>query len=240
MNLIRKIFRRMYFLHNIVISMLSIANPYIQWVGHNITKIQALKKAFFYCFVEKVDGDYLEFGVFEGASFISAFLSDFRVNNYKSNRRFLGFDSFEGFKITENIDKHPLFKEGNFKSDYEFTEKRIRKVIKNHAEYKIVKGRFEDVIQNKTALDFGVSKIAVVLIDCDLHTPAKIALDFIKDSLQEGAILLLDDYFAYKGNRKKGVSGAFELFKSANKNFEFRRIFDYGYGGVAFIISRIR
>ena len=86
MNLIRKIFRRMYFLHNIVISMLSIANPYIQWVGHNITKIQALKKAFFYCFVEKVDGDYLEFGVFEGASFISAFLSDFRVNNYRRIR----------------------------------------------------------------------------------------------------------------------------------------------------------
>ena len=78
------------------------------------------------------------------------------------------------------------------------------------------------------------------MIDCDLHTPAKIALDFIKDSLQEGSILLLDDYFAYKGNKKKGVSGAFELFKSANKNFEFRRMFDYGLGGVAFIISRIR
>lgn len=239
MNLMRKIFRRMYFLHDIVINMLSLANPYKQWVGHNAAKIQALKKAFFYCFVEKIEGDYLEFGVFEGASFMAAFLTDYRVNGYRTKRKFLGFDSFEGFKVSEDIDTHPFFKEGNFKSGYEFTDNRIKKTVKGRAEYRLIKGCFEDVIKGKGARDFGVSKIAVVLIDCDLHTPAKIAFDFIRGSLQEGSIVILDDYFAYRGNKDKGVCGAFELFKKGNKNFEFRKMFDYGFGGAVFVVSKI-
>lgn len=230
-----KILRKMYFLQDVFINVLSLAHPPIE---HKIAKIQALKKAFYQCFLEDIKGDYLEFGVYEGTSFIAAFLNDYRINSSKSNRKFLGFDSFEGFKFTDDIDKHPSFKEGSLKSSYEFVNKRVRRIIRNRAEFKLIKGYFEDIIKDKTALDFGVTKVAVTLIDCDLYVPARIALDFIKPSFQEGAIIILDDYFAYKGSKEKGVAGAFELFKNSNKNFEFRRMFDY-YGGCAFIVSKI-
>ncbi|RJQ17483.1 MAG: hypothetical protein C4560_08640 [Nitrospiraceae bacterium] len=227
---------KMYFLQNMVIDVLSSVHPSIE---HNITKIQALKKAFFHCSLEKLEGDYMEYGVFEGTSFISAFMNDYRINKSRTNRKYIGFDSFEGFKFSEDIDKHPFFREGDFKSSYDFVQKRVSKKLKDRAEFRLIKGYLEDTLKDKTPMDFGVEKIAVSLIDCDLHVPARMALNFMKGSLQEGSIIILDDYFAYKGSMEKGVAGAFELFKDANRHIEFRRMFDYGYGGAGFIVSKI-
>ena len=51
-----------------------------------------------------------------------------------------------------------------------------------------------------------------IFIDTDLMNPSKIALDFIKPILQQGSIIILDDYFAYKGNSNKGTAGALKNF----------------------------
>ena len=95
-------------------------------IGHNIDKIRAIKKAFHFVNMESVPGDYLEFGMYEGTSFIGAFECHMQTRqSYTPPRKFWGFDSFEGFKYSSNADAHPFFQEGEFKSSYESTCRRI-------------------------------------------------------------------------------------------------------------------
>jgi hypothetical protein len=232
---IESVFAKMYFLQNMVIRAVASVPPAVE---HNLGKIYALKRAFFHCYMEHVEGDYVEFGVFEGTSLLSAFIMDQRVNK-EFKRKFFGFDSFEGFRIKESSDRHPFFEDGGLKGDYEFVQRRLAKAFKDKAEFQLVKGYYDDVLKGKTPTDFGITRAAVVLIDCDLKTSSQAALDFIGPSLVEGAIIILDDYFAYKGNQDKGVAAAFQTFMKANEHIHFRLMSFYEQGGAVFVVSKI-
>lgn len=227
--------KQSHWLQTLVVKWVSALHPAIE---HNVQKTQAIKKAFYAAFLEQLPGDYLEFGVFEGTSLIAAFENDRRFRPPDTPRRtFWGFDSFEGFKYFTARDRHPFFKEGEFVSDYERTQRRLERHFKGRAEWRLVKGYFEETIQAKTAPDLGIEKISVALIDCDLGTPALLALNFMAPALQNGSILILDDYFAYRGSLKTGVAGAFHQFQAQQPHLVFRRLFDYGHGGQGFVLA---
>lgn len=224
-----------HWLQTLVVKWVSALHPAIE---HNVQKTQALKKAFYYAFLEQLPGDYLEFGVFEGTSLIAAFENDRRFRTPETPRRaFWGFDSFEGFKYFNGRDRHPFFKEGDFASSYEQTRRRIERHFNGRADWHLVKGYFEETIGGKTAPDLGIAKISVALIDCDLGTPALVALNFMAPALQNGAVLILDDYFAYCGSQREGVAGAFHQFQAEHPRLLFRRLFDYGHGGQGFVLA---
>jgi hypothetical protein len=227
--------RRSHWLQTLVVKWVSALHPAIE---HNVQKTQAIKKAFYAAFLEQLAGDYLEFGVFEGTSLIAAFENDRRFRTSNTPRRaFWGFDSFEGFKYFTERDRHPFFKEGDFVSSYDQTRRRIERHFNGRAEWHLVKGYFEETIQGKTAPDLGIKKISVALIDCDLGTPALLTLNFMAPALQNGTVLILDDYFAYRGSQKEGVAGAFHQFQAEQPHLTFRRLFDYGHGGQGFILA---
>jgi hypothetical protein len=77
------------------------------------------------------------------------------------------------------------------------------------------------------------------MVDCDLKESTTLALNFTKNILQIGTIILFDDYIFYNGDEKKGEYAAFEEFKKNNPNIKFRQAFEYGYGSKAFIVSDI-
>jgi O-methyltransferase len=207
-------------------------------IVHNIDKIAGLKKAFYLVNLENVPGDYMEFGMFEGTSFIGAFESHLRTKLPNSpNRKFWGYDSFEGFKYSDENDAHPFFREGDFKSSENLVRKRIKKHFKKKADWEITKGYVEDTIGGKTAAEVGAPKVAVAFIDLDLGAPARVVLETIHNSLQRGSIIIFDDYFAYRGRLDRGVVHAFESFKKDFPQYIFRRLYDYGMGGQAFIVS---
>ena len=104
---------------------------------------------------------------------------------------------------------------------------------------RIVKGFYQDTLKDKTTLDLKIDKARVVMIDCDLKESARLALEFIKPSIQEGTIILFDDYVYFKGDKNKGEYGAFNDFRKKYPEILFRRIFDYGYGSKAFIAYKI-
>jgi hypothetical protein len=228
--------RRAHGLQTLVVRLVSALHPAIE---HNVGKTLALKKAFYYAALEALPGDYLEFGVFEGTSFIAAFENDRRLRPQAvPARAFWGFDSFEGgFKYFDERDRHPFFREGEFTSSYDLTARRVGRAFGNRARWQLVPGYFEHSLAGKTAPDLGISAIAVALVDCDLGTPARLALDFMRPALQNGTVLILDDYFAYKGSTITGVAGAFADFQAANPALQFRRLFDYGHGGQGFVLA---
>lgn len=220
-------------LQNIVVKLVGGIHPTIE---HNLAKTEVIKKALFHCDLEKLEGSYFEFGIYEGTSLFSA------VNMHKKlfskiDRNFYGFDSFdEGFKYFDEADKHPFFKEGDFKSSY----KNVLKRFKKYTNVSLIKGYFEDSIANKNCNEIsGNDKCAVIFIDTDLMNPSRIALDFIKPILQEGSIIILDDFFAYKGSSLKGTAGAVNSFLKDNPSIELREYYKYGHGGISFIVEKI-
>lgn len=226
--------KRSHWLQTLVVKLISAVPPAIE---HNVQKTVALKKAFYFAFLEQIEGDYLEFGTYEGTSLIAAYESDRRFRDPTTPlRAFWGFDSFEGFKYFNERDRHPFFKEGEFSSSYEKTRQRLEKHFKGRANWTLVKGYFEETLQAKTAHELGIDRISVAFIDCDLGSPARLALDFMRPALQNGTVLILDDYFAYQGSRQEGVAGAFRQFQQEHPQLIFRRLFDYGYGGQGFVL----
>ena len=232
MNLIR-ILSNAILLQNWLSFIVSKFNPFVL---HNFDKYVAIKKAFFYSSLEKIEGDYFEFGVFTGSSFCHAIQcarANKKYDNNLDNIKFYGFDSFEGFGDLSDDEKHVFFTKENFNSDYNKVIKRVRKMLPENR-FNITKGYFKDTLSNESN-----NKIArIIFIDCDTYSSTALALNYVKPSLQLGTIIILDDYFAYRGSKNKGTYGAFKKFVTINK-LKTRQLFSYGIGGVVKIFTAV-
>jgi len=236
MNLL-EIIKKNLFIQNLVASIVSFVPPYLEF---SVAKYQAIKKAMFITAHDLTGGSYLEFGVFTGSSFNFAMKVNKKIEKIfgKSNCEFIGFDSFVGFGQIKKEDENPRFQDHIFSVDEKKVLKNIEKCAKGQ-KMRIVKGFYQDTLKDKTTLDLKIDKARVVMIDCDLKESARLALEFIKPSIQEGTIILFDDYVYFKGDKNKGEYGAFNDFRKKYPEILFRRIFDYGYGSKAFIAYKI-
>jgi len=223
------------FIQNFAANIVSQISPYLE---NTISKYLAIKKAFYITAHDNTKGNYLEFGVFTGSSFNYAIKTNKKIEKIfgKSNCEYIGFDSFKGFGKVLERDIHPSFKDEIFSVNEAKVIKNIKRIAKGE-KMQLVKGFYQDTIKNKTTFDLNIkNKSRIIMIDCDLKESTKLALEFVLPSLQRGTIIIFDDFLDYKGNIDKGECGAFEDFKKKNKNILFRRAFDYGYRGRAFII----
>ena len=232
-NVFFKVTSHFTFLQNTIIKLLNMIHPSME---HNIEKFLMIKKALFFCELEEIEGSYFEFGVYEGSSLFSAVNFHCKMKS-KFQRNFFGFDSFEdGFKYYSPEDIHPFFQEGDFSCSYAKVVKRFA----NYSNVKLMKGLFEETIDGKSPIElFKESKCAVAFIDCDLMHPTIIALNFIKPILQKGTVLIIDDYWAYRGSQKKGTCGGLNYFIDNNPGIIIRPYVAYGHGGMSFIIEDI-
>jgi hypothetical protein len=62
-------------------------------------------------------------------------------------------------------------------------------------------------------------------------------LNYCTSKIQDGTVLIVDDFFSYKGLKTKGPVAAVNDWLEAN-NFTSRVFCHYGIGGVVLIISR--
>ena len=233
-----KIIKNNLFIQNFVASIASLIPSYLEF---SLSKYSAIKKAMYITAHDKTLGSYLEFGVFTGSSFNFAMKTNRRIEKIfgAADCEFIGFDSFSGFGEVKSEDESPDFKDDTFAVDEKKVIKNIEKCAKGQKQ-RIIKGFFKDTIKNKTTKDLKIDKARVVMIDCDLKESARLALEFIKPSIQEGTIILFDDYVYFKGSVIKGECGAFNDFRKKYPEILFRRIFDYGYGSKAFIAYKIK
>ena len=173
---------------------------------HNLAKYAIIKKAFYLTAMDDLEGDYLEFGIFTGSSFVTAIRSYKQVKKWYGGKkaRFFGYDSFTGFGKVEENDQHPFY----IDSIFSVNEKKVRRYIQKKAgkiPYTLIKGYFEETLKGKSCKAHDIKKVRVAFIDCDMKAPAALALDYIREGLQEGSILILDDFFSYKGSKEKGA-----------------------------------
>lgn len=208
-------------------------------VVHNIEKYLALKKVHYLTAVEHLEGDYLEFGVFSGSSFTHSIRCAKKLESIHpgiKQSRFIGFDSFQGFGDIEDDDEHPFYTDENFSTSFASVQKRVDSVSGGYS-CKLVKGFFNE------SLSFGpehydITNVRIAFIDSDTYASSRDALKFISSVIQEGTYIVLDDFYSYRGSRKRGVARAFDEFL-VESNVSVRKVLSYGMGGAVFVIDSL-
>lgn len=177
--------------------------------------------------------DYYEFGVFKGYAFWKAQETANRLGF--NEMRFFGFDSFAGLPEPEGVDQTE--QEFFYKSQYSCSKQNvIENLTAAGADWDrthLVEGYFEDSLTEETKRRHAMGPACIVLVDCDLYSSAKCALDFVKDRLQDNTILIFDDWNAFNRDDQRGERRAFREFLAENDQFTAVPLFDYGtYGSV--------
>ena len=214
---------------------------------------------------EKIAGDYLEFGVFRGNTFTDSFhaiRNNFmkRIQSARNiggsdvnsevlqretiwqNMRFFAFDSFQGLPQLDNVDEQSsAFKPGMYANSQENFVAALRANKVDLRKVQVVKGWFEETCSEANIEKYGLSKAAIIWIDSDLYSSAKTVLNFIPPLLQDGTILVFDDWFANLGNPQLGEQRAFYEWvgqPAIKDNFIFTHYQKDKWKRNSFIVSR--
>jgi hypothetical protein len=193
-----------------------------------------------------IAGDYLEFGVWKGDSFIKVyqFLSKLRRDHlawlesrptYASETgssspehdawkrwtpRFFAFDSFEGLPEPE---QHEIPEEW-VKGGYACSEDQFkRNLASDGVDLKnviTVPGFYDKTLNSATKKRLGLKQAAIVHVDCDLYESTILVLSFVTDLLVQGSVLVFDDWFYNQGRKDRGEQKACYEWLKLNPQLE--------------------
>ncbi|ADE16275.1 methyltransferase [Nitrosococcus halophilus Nc 4] len=200
---------------------------------NRMTEFGMIAQAFEFKKINKVEGDYFEFGLWRGKTFLYAHTMKRR---YGLKDTFLrGFDSFKGLPPHRNTADN-IWHEGQFA----FSEAELRKTLKSkgvrEGEFELVKGFYNQSLNEELDRRLQGVKAAIVYIDCDLYESTCTVLQWVKKYLVNGSIVCFDDYYNNRGATDQGEARALQEFIEANPDIRFISYFDYSPLGKSFIV----
>jgi O-methyltransferase len=207
---------------------------------------------------EKVEGDYLEFGVFAGASFIRSYhmIKDVfkahqklhagrteddaaEIKRIWDNMRFFAFDSFQGLPEPNGVDKETnSFATGKYTCTENSFHENLVKAGVPLCKVVIIAGWFEETCTEETIKKFAMKKASIIHVDCDLYASARTALEFVKPLLTDGTIIIFDDWYCFRGNPNLGEQRAFNEWKATMTDWIFTEYQKEGPWRNSFIASK--
>ena len=197
-----------------------------------------LRTAMKYVQQTRLEGDYFEFGVFEGRAFAIAFnlAQAFGLNQM----RFHAFDSFAGLPVITGVDAAGFehFTAGDFACDVSTFKRNLTKNGVDMDKISITEGWYDKVLNEQTRNRLAAQKAAVVYLDCDLYESAISALDFITDYVQDGTLLMFDDWFCFRGNPERGEQKAFSDWLKRNPDITAVEYQRFDWQGNSFLLQR--
>jgi O-methyltransferase len=185
--------------------------------------------------LEKVAGDYVEFGVFRGGSMIDAYgaikhafqrhqelneacteedASD--VKRIWDNMRFFAFDSFQGLPNPQaGADRGSRFFAAG---KYAYSESRFRQNLESAGvpleKVFSVPGWFQETCTQETISRFGMKHAAIIHVDVDWYSSTRTVLQFITPLLTDGSVIIFDDWYTFHGNPGAGEQKAFNEWRT--------------------------
>lgn len=211
---------------------------------------EAYRRALEFVSIMGVVGDVLEFGVLGGWS--ARIFSEIMRDVFNLNDLHL-FDSFEGLpEYASAIDRNSYEIAGRniWQDKMKFPDDFLKQFGQPHYEH--IRDRLSEVIRPerivihrgfysetlKAKLD---NKAAVVHVDCDLYQSTKEVLDGLlaMEALQDGTVILFDDWNCNRANPNYGERRAWAEFLSSQSRFTASAWFTYGYSGAAFILHGV-
>ena len=208
---------------------------------------EAYKRALEFVTIGGIPGAVMEFGVLGGWSariFCEVMRDIFNLNNVYL------FDSFEGLpEYTSAVDRNSYEIGGrNVWSDkMKFPADFLKQFGQAHQWH--IRDRLSEVIRpdriivrqgfySETLKDPPREKVSVAHIDCDLYQSTIEVLEGLHhgNCLQDGTVLLFDDWNCNKAHPNYGERRAFREFLEGQEDFSATPWFTYGWAGAAYIL----
>ena len=186
----------------------------------------------------RVEGAYLEFGVWRGSTFAQFYHS---LRRQRLSLPMYAFDSFEGLPEPVGVDAAGVgepFRAGQFQcSALEFVAELRGRWVPESA-YTIVAGFYEETLRPELYDKLGLERAALVWVDCVLYESARCVLDFVRPLLQDGTVLMFNDFYRFKGHPNLGERKAFAEFLAREPGLLVTDYAKFGSTGQAFLINR--
>ncbi len=194
--------------------------------------------ALYFARTSRLEGDYLEFGVYDGHSFISAYHCARLL--MLDQMRFYAFDSFEGLPEPAGVDAGGFahFEKGQYRCDLDQFERNLVAKSVDLGRVHCVKGFYRDTLTEATKRSLPLRVAAIVWIDCDLYESTVQALDFVVDYVQDGTVMIFDDWFAYRADPNRGERRAFAEWLGRHPELSATEYHRFGVCGMSFILNR--
>ena len=141
--------------------------------------------------------DYLEFGVYMGAS-----IKWWTKHNISLDSRFFGFDTFTG--LPENWGS---VKKGDFSTNG-------RPPVEDDGRVHFIKGLFQETLDDFLAR-YRPGKIKVLHIDADLYTSTLFVLTRLAPVLKQNDIIMFDEFLSWKN-----TSDEFRAFRDFTSSYQ--------------------
>jgi O-methyltransferase len=203
---------------------------------------EALGEPIFYAEIMKyiefnrLQGDYTEFGVYKGASFISSYNAAARL--HLSHMRFFAFDSFRGLPQPASPRNAEPFRTGAFAASMAVFEKALKRAHVDLERVVIIPGWFNVVLTPEIKVEHKLTRVAVAWIDCDLYESTVPVLEFLVHILEEGAIMVFRDWYCYRGDRNQGEQRAVKEWLARYPDVALIPYRSISWNGEAFLFHR--
>jgi O-methyltransferase len=152
-------------------------------------------------------GDYLEFGVYAGGTMTCADRA--RRAAGIERMRLIGFDSFEGLPPEAEEVNPERWSVGMFACSPEEARENMRRGGVDVERVQLVKGWFDEVLNDETRRQHAIERAGVIMLDCDLYSSTRAALEFSAPAIGPAAVLICDDW---RHSGEDGQQRAFEEF----------------------------
>lgn len=183
----------------------------------------------------EIEGDVFEFGCHTGKTFNE-------LQRLTPGRRHFAFDSFEGLPDKESSTGGPPPREpheyepshwgkGAFSTDLES----FRRAVGDAAI--VVDGWYHETLDEKCKVTHELNMVALVHIDCDLYESAIRCLDFITDLVQDGTVIVFDDWGFYRGQSDLGEQKALNEWLTSNPGIIARELGRQGFDKYAIYLE---
>lgn len=209
-------------------------NPRSWYVKSDETdKYQHILEAVNYVRVAELPPVFFEFGCHSGRTFSAAMVSS----------QYLGleldcyaFDSFEGLPQTDKAEDG-YFQSGTFCTGLDkfkmiVMEKTGRALSDDH----LVKGFYEQTLNSELRSRLP-RQVGFVHIDVDLYSSTVTVLEFIKEHLVTGTVLLFDDWYCFPPGRDMGEKKALGEFCLKYPHIKFEPWKNYSTFGKSFFVE---
>jgi O-methyltransferase len=199
----------------------------------------------------QIEGDYLEFGVYRGDSFATAYRamhdqrrlrSSFLEKSPEYQRgkqpppRFFAFDSFSGLPDGLGA-RHADYAPGAYACSQDEFTRNIAGLGVDLDDVVIVPGFYDKTLNRTTKEKHGLRRAAIVMIDCDLYESTVPVLDFLTDLVDQGTILIFHDWFRFRGSPKCGEQQACREWQERNPHLELIEYWREGPQAVSFLVN---
>lgn len=198
-------------------------------------KFQHIMEAVNYVRIAELPPVFFEFGCHSGRTFSAALLA---AKYFRMPLDAYAFDSFEGLPETKK-EEDGIFRAGSYCTGVSEFRKIVKKRTKvDLPEKNIIKGLYEQSLTITKMLGKALPRqVGFVHIDVDLYSSTVAVLEFIKDHLANGTVVLFDDWYCFPPGKEMGEKKALKEFLKKYPQIQFSEWKNYSGFGKSFFVS---